>query len=131
MTSTEWAISSDALVLLFVALLYGAAGFSSFRWLLPRLSRQAKWTTVAFFVAQVALLVVAPAIEAATGYERWLWDLDQERNIPATFAAVQLALVGGIATLTALRGGGGGGLLVVESPLPASICLVIFSLGKR
>ena len=39
-----------------------------------------------------------------TGYERWLWNLHEEWNIPATFASTQLAWAGGCALLIAYFG---------------------------
>ncbi len=102
MNLSELALSANSLIQAFVAVLYGAAGLAAFRWLLPRLSPPTKRLAIVFFVAQLLMLGIALIIEPSGKIERWLWDIDGERNIPATLAAIQLAMVGGVALIAAL-----------------------------
>ena len=51
--------------------------------------------------AQILVILLAAQIQPASKFDYWLWNFHEEWNIPATFAAVQLAAVGGVALLTA------------------------------
>ena len=51
--------------------------------------------------AQIVVILLATQVQPATKFEHWLWNFHEEWNIPATFAAVQLAAVGGVALFTA------------------------------
>lgn len=52
-------------------------------------------------LAQVLLIVLSLEVQPRSAFERWLWSLNAEWNIPATFASTQLALVGAIALAAA------------------------------
>ena len=51
--------------------------------------------------AQALVIVLALEIRPKSNFEHWLWNLDQEWNIPSTLASTQLALVAGVSLLTA------------------------------
>lgn len=95
------ALSAVTLIRITVILLYGSAAIVASRWLLPRLSALAGRVASAFFVTQALMLGVALTVEPSTEFGTWLWNLDAERNLPATLASIQLAITGCVAILTA------------------------------
>ena len=94
-------LSVDAMIRLFLILLYAPACIVSFRFLLPRLLPSAKRLAIALLAAQVVVIVLSQELRHTSGYESWLWHLDGEGNLPASLASTQLALVAMIALLTA------------------------------
>ena len=94
-------LSADAMIRLFLILLYAPACIVSFRFLLPRLLPSAKRLAIALLAAQVVVIVLSQELRHTYGYEPWLLDLDREGNLPASLASTQLALVAMIALLTA------------------------------
>ena len=94
-------LSADAMIRLFLILLYAPACIVSFRFLLPRLLPSAKRLAIALLAAQVVVIVLSQELRHTYGYEPWLWHLDYEKNLPASLASTQLALVAMIALLTA------------------------------
>ena len=86
---------------LFVLLLYLSIGLICYFRLFPRLLPTARRLAVFFLVAQVLVIVVSLQIQPSSAFERWLWRLNGEWNIPATLASTQMALVGGVALATA------------------------------
>ncbi len=94
-------ISTEALIRAFVLLLYAPVGLISYRLLLPRLSLTAKRLAIGMLLAQIFVIVVSLEIRPTADFDRWLWDLSKEWNIPATLASTQLALVAGVALVTA------------------------------
>ena len=101
MDSGGFVVSAEALIRIFVVLLYvpifGITYFQLFR----RLSPTSRRLAFGMLAAQVLVIVLALEIRPASYYEWWLWHLDLEYNIPATLASTQLALVGGVALVTA------------------------------
>lgn len=93
-------LSAVALIRITVILLYGSAGIVAGRWLIPRMSALAGRVASAYFVTQALVLGVALTVEPSNEFGKWLWNLDAERNIPATLAAIQLAMTGCVAILT-------------------------------
>ena len=89
------------LIRIVVALFFILVGCGVYRWLLPRLSRTAKLVAHLTLAAQVFALGVALFIEPASSADERLWHLDREWNIPSTLASTQLALVGGVALMSA------------------------------
>jgi len=69
--------------------------------LIPHLSLGAKRLAGAMLAAQILIILLAAQIQPVSRFDNWLWNFHEEWNIPATFATVQLAVVGGVALLTA------------------------------
>ncbi len=86
---------------LFVLVLYLSIGLICYFRLFPRLLPTARRLAIFFLVAQVLVIVVSLQIQPSSAFERWLWHLNAEWNIPATFASTQMALVGAFALATA------------------------------
>ena len=103
--------STDALIRLLALLLYVPFGLAAWRRLIPRLSPAAKRLAVGMLAAQVLVILLAAQVQPATKFESWLWDFHEEWNIPATFATLQLAAVGGVALLAAFFAKGQAALL--------------------
>lgn len=96
------AITADALIRVVVFLLYAPVCLIALRWLIPGLAPTARLLALVMLAAQVLLL--AAGLENIPRWDTWGWlaHLDQEWNLPSTFASAQLAVVGGAALLTAL-----------------------------
>ena len=101
MGNSEFVVSTEALIRVFVFLLYVPTGLISYWLLFPRLSPTSKRLASGMLAAQVLVIVVSLEMQSYTSIERWLWDLKTEWNIPATLASTQLAIVGGVALVTA------------------------------
>ena len=101
MGSSEFVVSTEALIRVFVFLLYVPTGLISYWRLFPRLSPTSRRLASGFLAAQVLVIVVSLEMQSYTSIERWLWHLKSEWNIPATLASTQLAIVGGVALVTA------------------------------
>ena len=101
MNSGELLISTEALVLTFVFLLYLPVGLISFWAVFPRLSPTAKHLTSGFLAAQLLVIVLSLGLQRSSSPEAYLWALNWEGNIPSIRASAQLALVGGAALATA------------------------------
>ena len=101
MGNSEFVVSTEVLIRVFVFLLYVPTGLISYWLLFPRLSPTSKRLASGMLAAQVLVIVVSLEMQSYTSIERWLWDLKSEWNIPATLASTQLAIVGGVALVTA------------------------------
>ncbi len=101
MNSIELVFSSDELIRIFIFLLYVPACVISFWQLIPRLSRNSARLASLMLVAQLLVIVVSLELNATSQFDKWLWNFHEEWNVPATLASTQLAMVGGIALLTA------------------------------
>ena len=101
MNSADVVISSDALIRIFVLLLYVPVGLASYRLLIPRLSPTGKRLATVMLAAQALVIVVTLESRPTAAFDRWLWDFHEEWNVPATLASAQLATVGGVALLIA------------------------------
>ncbi len=95
-------LSIDTLIRILIILCYVPTCLYVFWRLLPRLSFTSRLLASVFLVAQILVIGLALAIEPASGFELWFWDLDHEGNIAATLASTQLALVSAVAFVTAL-----------------------------
>ena len=101
MNNGELIVSAETLLRIFVFLLYVPIILISYWKLIPRLSPTAKRIASGFLAAQVILIAMSLEIQSASAFERWLWDIDREWNIPSAFASTQMALVGFAALATA------------------------------
>ena len=93
-------LSIDTLIRILIILCYVPTCLYVFWRLLPRLSFTSRLLASVFLVAQILVIGLALAIEPASDFERWFWDLNQEKNIVATLASTQLALVSIVAFLS-------------------------------
>ena len=101
MESDELFVTVGTFNRLLLLLLYLPIGLICFWRLFPRLSPTAKRLAMLMLVAQVLAIVISLEIQSSSAFERWLWRLNREWNIPATLASTQLALVGSVALTTA------------------------------
>ena len=101
MNNGELIVSAETLNRIFVLLLYAPIVLISYWKLIPRLSPTAKRIASGFLATQVILIAMSLEIRPASAFERWLWDIDSEWNIPSAFASTQMALVGFAALVTA------------------------------
>ena len=101
MESVEFVVSAKTMTRIFVFILYVPICLFVYWRLIPRLSPTSKRLASFMLVAQVTVIVVSLEMQSYSSIERWLWDIKTEWNIPATLASTQLALVAGVALLTA------------------------------
>ena len=94
-------ISTGALIRVFLILLYAPIGILVYWRLFPRLSLTAKRLASVFLAAQIFVIVVSLEVQPSSWYESLLWELRHEWNIPSILASMQLALVAGVAAVTA------------------------------
>ncbi len=104
MQSAEAFLSAQALLRIFMLLLYAPLGGFCLWRLLPRLPAAARRLAALSLGAQLLLVIASLEIRALTPSEEWFWHLDREWNIQSVFAASQLALAGGSALVGAWRG---------------------------
>ena len=81
-------------------LLVGLAGWR----LLPRLPRAFAGLAAVMLAAQILVIAVALEFQPASPNAQYLWDFEEEWNIPAALASLLMALIGGVALLTAWLG---------------------------
>ena len=101
MDSGELLISTDALIRIFLFLLFVPVGLISYWRLIPRLTPAAKRLASGMLVAQVLIIILSLELRPSSNFGVWLWHFHEEWNIPATLAFVQLGLVGSVALVTA------------------------------
>ena len=93
-------VSPQVLIRLFVILLYGLLGLFAYRLIMPRLTPTTRRLAILMLLAQVIVIAISVEFRAEWGLDDWLWDLNQDWNIPSVVASTQLALVAGVAFLT-------------------------------
>ena len=96
MIDSSGAISADGLIRVTIILLYVIAGLASHRLLLPRLIRPFNRLAVLYLVMQMLVIALALTMRLSSSFDRWVWHLDFEWNIPSTLSSLQLALSGGV-----------------------------------
>ena len=101
MSNHERVLLGVTLIRISVFVLYALFGVISYRRLYPRLSPFCRRLATAMLMAQVAVIFLAIPEHPASVFDRWLWDVHEEGNIPASLASAQLALVAGAALATA------------------------------
>ena len=99
----ELQLSGQAFRHLAVILPFALVAFGSAWLLLPRLAPAARWLALAALAIALAFAIVAMQAPIVSGFERWLWDLADERNLPAALSSLHLALVSLVALLLAWR----------------------------
>ena len=82
MESVELVVSAKTMTRIFVFILYVPICLFVYWRLIPRLSTTSKRLASFMLVAQVLVIVVSMEIRPASDFERWLWDLGKEWNIP-------------------------------------------------
>ncbi len=90
------------LIRISVVVLYVPVCLIAYWRLIPRLSPISKGLSTFMLAAQVLVTLLSLELNPDSAFERWLWHLDEESNIPSTLASTQLALVGFVTLLTAL-----------------------------
>ena len=84
------------------AALYVVIGSVAWRWLFPRLTPSARVVAFGFFAAHIFLYVVMLFELPTTKFDKWLWDVGKEWNIPSAIAGGQMALAGFVALAACL-----------------------------
>ena len=102
MDIAEFATSIDTVIRIILLLVYAPVCLTSYRWLIPRLTPDAKRLASGFLTALVILIAIALEYRPTSEFERWLWHPDMEWNIPSIISSTQLALVGYLALVTAI-----------------------------
>ncbi|MDE2852647.1 MAG: hypothetical protein OXN88_00600 [Chloroflexota bacterium] len=97
MNGSELAVPGHTTLRILVTLLYLLVGGFSIRWLLPNLSPFSKRAAGILLAAQALVMILALNFRSSWTWAGWLWDLNMERNIAATLASAQLAVIGGVA----------------------------------
>ena len=106
MDAIQSAVTIQNLIRILAILLYAPVGLFAYKKLIPLLPAPARRLLGLLLLAQVLAVVMALATETRTGFDRWLWHLNAEWNVPATLSTIQMALVGGVAIIAAWRAGG-------------------------
>ena len=101
MYSGELFVSNDALIRIILVISFVPVVLMFFWQLFPRLSPTGKRLAGGTLVLTLLVIVAALEYRPKSGFEVWLWNLEQEWNIPTTLTSTQLAMVGGIALVTA------------------------------
>ena len=65
------------------------------------MSPTAKRLASVMMVAQIIVIAISLEYRPESEFEAWLWNLHKELNIPNVLSSTQLALVGGLALITA------------------------------
>ena len=94
-------LSQPSADLLLAALMMTALFLPVLHWLFPRLSPHARRVALVFFTLQLLILAMDILNHPMPDMQRWLWDIDQEWNIPSAFAAAQLAAIATLALFLA------------------------------
>ena len=84
-------------------LIYAPVIALAWRRLLPGLSPSARRLALCLLCAQIAIVLAAIFYRPSSWYSRWLVQLHEEGNLPATLASIQLALMAGAALAIALQ----------------------------
>lgn len=101
MDGGELLISNDTAIIAFVVILYAPLCLLVYKRLIPRFSPLCKWIAGGMLAALLLTIAMSLNIRPKTTFESWLWNLDQESNIPGAVASTQLALAGAVALISA------------------------------
>lgn len=97
--SSGIAVSGESVIHALIFLLYATVFIVAFRELLPRLSKTTRRIAAVMFAVQIVVILLAMHVPRTSTFDRWVWDINAEWNIPTTFATTQLAMVVGTAWL--------------------------------
>ena len=95
-------MSTDTLIRLFLILLYSLVALFAYKRFIPRMSAVATLLATIMLAAQILVILISLEFRPISDFQKWLWHLGGEWNIPATLASTQLAMVAGISLVTAL-----------------------------
>ena len=101
MSNPDRVLLGLTLIRVSVFVLYAVVGAFCCRRLYPRLSPFARRLASVMLLALAAVIFLAVPQHPSSVFDQWLWDVHEEGNIPATLASAQLALVAGVALMTA------------------------------
>ena len=107
MIDTGAVVSTQTIVSVVLVLLYAPVGIIAFWRIMPRLCRPAVRVAIFMLIAQLLVTFLSMANQPDSVYDRWLWTFsswewnESEWNIPATLASTQLALIAGVAFMSA------------------------------
>ena len=101
METGELVVSTTTVIRVLVLFVFLPVGLISYWWLIPRLTPANKRLACGLLVAQIFVIVMALEYRPKSEFERWLWHPDMEWNVPSILSSTQLALVGGVALITA------------------------------
>ena len=96
-------ISADALIRLLIFFLYIPACPILYWALVLRLPRSFRWLATLVLAVQVIVVGISLLYSPASAFEKWLWYLDSEWNIPSLLSSAQLALVSAVALIAGWR----------------------------
>ena len=93
-------VSAEGLLSTAIILLYLLGGLAAHRLLLARLPGAYRQFAIAMLWAQMLILALSLHLQLPTRFDRWVWDVEGEWNIPATVSATLLASSGILALIT-------------------------------
>lgn len=123
-------VSGEAIIHALIFLLYVTVFIVGYRQLLPRLTKTSKRIAAVMLAAQILVIVLALHVSRSSTFDRWVWDINAEWNIPTTFATVQLAMVVGVAWITVWQVRARSGWLRLYL-LGTSLVILIFLLDEH
>lgn len=127
---SEIVVSGEAIIHGLIFLLYLTVFIVGCQKLLPRLNKTAKRIAVVMLAAQILVIVLAMHVDRTSTFDRWVWDINAEWNIPTTFATTQLAMVVGVAWITVWQVRSRSGWLGLYV-LGTSLVLLVFLLDEH
>ena len=101
MATGELVVSTTTVIRVLVLFVFVPVGLISYWLVIPRLTPANKRLASGFLVLQIFVIVMALEYRPKSEFERWLWHPDMEWNVPSILSSTQLALVGGVALITA------------------------------
>ena len=104
MDSTAIVVPATMLTRLYLIALYLPVVCLGVSLLFPRLSVSAKVLAAGMLIGQIIFVLMTLEAEPASSLEKWLWYVEDEWNLPASFASLQMLLVGGVALAISWQG---------------------------
>ena len=94
-------MSAEAFVRIVIIAVYIPVCLIAYWWLLPRLSPTSKAVAVIMLALQIVVIALCLELQKTSTFVSVTWQLAHEWNVPSTLASTQLAMVAGLALLTA------------------------------
>ena len=101
MPSFELVVSTEVIYRAFIVFVFVSVGLISYWRLIPRLSSTACRLATAMFASHVLLFLWAMEWQPSSNFEHWLRLFNQEHNVQAMLASIQLAQISGVALVIA------------------------------